>query len=247
MTDNMCNSVAIIHFSFYNCNIVAFIMMNLLHLFSAVSAPPHVLKTADIAELRLITKRQYNLAIYSRSVDEQLEGAVQALLQSSFKGIDKVMEQNEDWHESIALAIGLGSSTNWIALEPLVNDIANCCKLFSGITHSRTLRLSLKTVTTDACRKFHVDGYTYRLLCSYHGPGTEWMYNENVNRKALGVGENEAIVKDWSSIQRMHTFDIAILKGELPYQRNGKGIVHRSPPVEHTNDKRLVLRIDYTS
>ncbi len=247
MMDNMCNSVAMLCFSFYNCNIVAIIMINFLDLFLPVNVQPHVLKTTDFTQLILITKRQYNLAIYSRSVDAQLEMAILALMQSSFKSIDKVMESNEDWRESIALAIGLESSSNWIVLEPLVNDIAFCCELFSSITNPRMLRLSLKVITTDACRKFHIDGYTYRLLCSYHGPGTQWVYNDQVNRKALGVGENEKIIKNWNEIQQMGTFDVAILKGELPHQRNGNGIVHRSPPIQHTNDKRLVLRIDYTS
>ncbi len=221
-------------------------MIDLLAVLS-VGAQPRVLETINRDEVGFIVERQYNLAIYSRAVSHQLEMAVHALLKSSFSGIEKVMAPTDDWHEIIALAIGLGTSVDWISLEPLVNDIVRCCELFTGITNPQTLRLSLKVITTDACRKFHVDGYPYRLLCSYHGPGTEWVYNENVNRKQLGLGENKDIIKDWNGIQRINTFDVAILKGELPNQRTGKGIVHRSPPIQHTGEKRLVLRIDYTS
>jgi hypothetical protein len=222
-------------------------MVTLTDFFPSWKQHAHVLTTSELAELAMITRRQYNLAIYSRKADNLLQDAVQILLQSSFKGIDTVLDQHDEWHDTIVMALGLDSATNWILFEPLVNDIAKCCELFTQITHAKTIRLSMKVVNQDACRKFHIDGYTYRLLCSYHGPGTEWVYNDNVNRKYLGEGENEEIVKDVSAIQQINTFDVAILKGELPHQRNGKGIVHRSPPIQHTNNKRLVLRIDCTS
>ncbi|MFN3840613.1 MAG: DUF1826 domain-containing protein [Cyclobacteriaceae bacterium] len=222
-------------------------MLNLNTLIPVRNQHSHVLRVDDSTAWFDIKKPRYNLAIMSRKASGLLESAVQELMHSSFSGIDMVLEQPKNWPEAIVLLVGCKTTSNWIKLEPLVNDISMCCELFVTITGAQTVRLSLKVITTDACRKFHIDGYTYRLLCSYYGPGTEWVYNENVNRKYLGLGENNQIIKDWSAIQRINTFDIAILKGELPHQRNGKGIVHRSPPIQHTNDKRLVLRIDYTS
>jgi hypothetical protein len=58
------------------------------------------------------------------------------------------------------------------------------------------------------------------------------------------LGENEQIIKDWSYINQLNSYDVAILKGELPHQRTGKGVVHRSPAIELTGARRLVLRID---
>jgi hypothetical protein len=207
----------------------------------------HVLNTKSLAGMVSVRESRYNLSIYTRSVSAALESAVETLMQAPFKGIDRVLEQQENWDEIVTLMIGAESSSNMILLEPLVNDIVMCCKTFTQITQANTIRLSLKVVNHDACRKFHIDGYTYRLLCTYHGPGTEWVYNENVSRKYLGEGENEDIIKDWSAIQQINTFDVAILKGELPHERNGNGIVHRSQPIQRTSEKRLVLRIDFTS
>ena len=221
--------------------------LNLNTFIPVLNQRSHVLRVDDAKAWLEIKKPRYNLAIMSRKVSGLLESAVQELMYSSFSGTDTVLELQKNWPEAIALLIGCEERSNWVKLEPLVNDISTCCELFVKITGAQTIRLSLKVINNDACRKFHIDGYTYRLLCSYYGPGTEWVYNENVNRKYLGLGENNQIIKDWSAIQRINTFDIAILKGELPHQRNGKGIVHRSPPIQHTHDKRLVLRIDYTS
>jgi hypothetical protein len=207
----------------------------------------HVLNTTSFTGMESVRESRYNLGILTRSVSSTLENAVETLMQTSFKGSDRVLQQQQNWYEIITIMIGAESSSNLILLEPLVNDIVMCCETFTQIAKANTIRLSLKVVNHDACRKFHIDGYTYRLLCTYYGPGTEWVYNDNVNRKYLGEGENEDIIKDGMAIQRIDTYDIAILKGELPHQRNGKGIVHRSPPIQHTTDKRLVLRIDYTS
>ncbi|MBX2964035.1 MAG: DUF1826 domain-containing protein [Cyclobacteriaceae bacterium] len=222
-------------------------MLSLNELLPGFQRPSHVLRVDNPAELLAIVKSRYNLVIATREVDEGLEKAVQELMHSSFRGIDTVLQQQEEWREAIAMLIGGETSANWIALEPLVKDVRLCCELFATITRAQTIRLSLKTVNHDACRKFHIDGYAYRLLCSYCGPGTEWTYNDNVRRKYLGEGENEDIIRDWSRIERIGTYDIAVLKGELPHQRTGKGIVHRSPPISLTGEKRLLLRIDYTS
>ncbi|MCU0356214.1 MAG: DUF1826 domain-containing protein [Cyclobacteriaceae bacterium] len=222
-------------------------MVSLVDFIPILHQRTHVLITQDLMGLLAVKNPHFNLGIGKRQVKASLENAVQELMHSSFQGIDKVLEQQESWSETMALLIGHNTTANWILLEPLINDISMCCALFVKITQARSIRLSLKVVNHDACQKFHIDGYAYRLLCSYCGPGTEWTYNDNVRRKLLGEGENEDIIKDWSRIERIATYDIAVLKGELPRQRTGKGIVHRSPPVSQTGEKRLVLRIDYSS
>lgn len=84
----------------------------------------------------------------------------------------------------------------------------------------------------------------FRLFTTYIGPGTEWLPEEAVNRKALGT-TNEKIVMDKSKIQRIQTGHLAILKGELPnHNESVKGIVHRSPEIKNSGGKRIILRID---
>lgn len=57
-------------------------------------------------------------------------------------------------------------------------------------------------------------------------------------------GTNDEIIRDWSRINRLQQFDVAILKGEASTANYGKGIVHRSPPVSAQKEKRLLLRLD---
>jgi hypothetical protein len=169
---------------------------------------------------------------------------VDSFVNSSFTGFESTVEVTTEVGAQIE-KIFVATSVHPInELSALIEDIQQLIYQFAAICNAEYVRVHLKTVTNDACRKFHIDGYDLRLLCSYAGPGTEWTYNDNVNRKYLGLGENEQIIKDWSYINQLNSYDVAILKGELPHQRTGKGVVHRSPAIELTGARRLVLRID---
>ena len=125
----------------------------------------------------------------------------------------------------------------------LIDDILRLATLFETTIKSRNIKLQLEIITTDMCRLFHADYYRQRLLCTYLGPGTEWLDHSNVNRNALGKGRNNSIVKDETAIKRANTFDVLILKG----QNFGEGelaVVHRSPPIIRHNKTRVLLKID---
>lgn len=128
--------------------------------------------------------------------------------------------------------------------QVLITDIIRLATLFDAETKSGNINLQLKTVTTDMCRRFHVDSYRQRLLCTYLGPGTEWLDHSNVERKALGKGSNENIVKDVTTINRANTFDVMMLKGKK-YGKGQLAVVHRSPPIVHHNKTRVLLKIDH--
>ena len=125
----------------------------------------------------------------------------------------------------------------------LIDDILRLATLFEATTKSGKIKIQFEIVTTDMCRLFHADYYRQRLLCTYLGPGTEWLDHSNVNRQALGKGRNNNIVKDETAINRANTFDVLILKG----RRYGEGelaVVHRSPPIIRYNKTRVLLKID---
>ena len=219
-------------------------MLTLKRLFWPWIQKDHVHFASSPNDLQKIRLPELNLAIYQRTPDIQLQTAVRALVASSFTKMELLVDTATDFPLQIRHQLALRTSLPHQQIESLASDINTFTLLFSQVCESNSLKLYLKTVTDDSCRKFHIDGYAYRLFCSYFGSGTEWMYNDNVNRKYLGLGENEQIVKNWKRIERLDTFDVAILKGERPSQRNGNGIVHRSPPIEQKNEKRLILRID---
>ena len=54
----------------------------------------------------------------------------------------------------------------------LIEDISALADIFAGMTAAPYLRLRLDVVKTNACRRFHVDAVTTRLICTYRGTGT---------------------------------------------------------------------------
>ena len=57
----------------------------------------------------------------------------------------------------------------------LVGAVASLVRRFAAIMVCDHVRLRLDIVTTDACRKFHMDMVTARLLSTLSGAGTQWI------------------------------------------------------------------------
>ena len=126
--------------------------------------------------------------------------------------------------------------------EMFIRDIVRLSAMFFRQKVRPTMNIQLEIVQTNKCRLFHEDYYRQRLLCTYHGPGTQWLEESNVNRKSLGRGRNADIVKDVDQIQRAQPFDVILLKGAK--HEAGESVIHRSPPIEDCKVTRVLLKID---
>jgi hypothetical protein len=145
------------------------------------------------------------------------------------------------------IVTGLKSYFGTRCLQPhsLVADVIFILTLFDEIASSGSYRISLETVSSDMCRRFHCDMNELRLLCTYVGKGTLWVPDEAVNRAALQALEDDSkIVSDKNLIQQASSGEVLILKGALYGSQGTKAIVHKSPEIERKKEQRLVLRID---
>ena len=118
-----------------------------------------------------------------------------------------------------------GTERDW-----LQNDIISIANLFVGLMGASFLRLRLDVVTTNACRKFHIDAITARLVCTYRGTGTQYGISTDGNdpRRVFTVPTGAPI----------------LLRGTLWPEQPSSGLLHRSPPIEGTGETRLVLVLD---
>ena len=110
---------------------------------------------------------------------------------------------------------------------PLAADIDDLVRRFAALTGRPTVRLRLETVEGDACRRFHADYTDLRLVTTYAGPGTDI---------------RQTAAED-ASVTRIGTGDIALFKGKL-FPGNPPVLLHRSPPIEGTGERRIVLVLD---
>ncbi|MFT9027067.1 DUF1826 domain-containing protein [Acetobacter indonesiensis] len=130
--------------------------------------------------------------------------------------------------------------------RPLLEDALALVKRYQAESGLREVRFRLEQVTTDSCRKFHTDHVHLRLLCTYHGLGTEWVPEDLLSTDAMNAAGIPSNISS-DMVRRIETGHIALLKGNKWSGHKGRGVVHRSPPVSHLpiNDRlRLLLTVD---
>lgn len=183
-----------------------------------------------------IHSSEINISIYERDTNdlqEEINQLIDAPMEIRASGnINDIMSQ-------------LMSDVDPSLYPNILQDIEQAISYFKSVTKTERFRLLLATVNTNMCRRFHTDINDLRMLCTYSGPGTLWLTDDNINHAALNnKGDNEAIVIDKNRIQQAATGAIVILKGAIYPQEPNKAVVHRSPTIEETGEKRLLLRID---
>ncbi|SPJ27113.1 DUF1826 domain-containing protein [Falsiruegeria mediterranea] len=112
----------------------------------------------------------------------------------------------------------------------LVDDVAAMADVFANLMGANWLRLRLDAVTTNACRRFHIDAVTARLVCTYRGTGTQY--------GILGDADEP------DHIFTAPTGAPILLRGTLWPDQSKSRLVHRSPPIEGTGEARLLLVLD---
>lgn len=141
-----------------------------------------------------------------------------------------------------AQCAALSAMGEWLAdMQRLADDFAALARPLAG---QGTLTLRLETVSDDGCRRFHVDRVQLRMLCTYLGPGTEWLPEAQVDREALAAHQPNELILRRGSPQRLAPFWVAILKGEVYPGQAGRGQVHRSPPMAGTGATRVLFCMD---
>src|SRR5690606_31479160 len=121
----------------------------------------------ELTDFRRILEPDVNLVYYKRTVDKDIDQYVRCLVGNNFKGIQEIIT-----HQSLVGVVtdqlyDIGLHT--IGKVKLTKDIIELTLMFMEVTSADRLRLILKVVGDDACRKFHTDAYDLRLLCTYVG------------------------------------------------------------------------------
>jgi len=129
--------------------------------------------------------------------------------------------------EQILDATALPASTErsfWI------KDATFLAETFAQVMQAPFIRLRLDAITTNACRKFHIDALTARLICTYRGTGTQY-----------GISPDG---EDPRHIFTVPTGSPIVLRGTRWPETPKSGLLHRSPPIEGTGETRSVLVLD---
>lgn len=177
----------------------------------------------DEAILDRIMIPDTHLALWRRVRPEQL-GWIDGIAWDTIDDLDfpvSIAALDTDIAEGLAEA----GYPNGGETRALHHEVVSLARRFAALMGSEWIRLRLEVVETDACRKFHADVVTARLLTTLSGPATQWI---------------DAAAPD--RINQLVAGDVALFKGRLWAEE--PMILHRSPPIAGTGDKRLLLAID---
>jgi hypothetical protein len=139
---------------------------------------------------------------------------------------------------------GLGAALPpWVGREALVADMEGLAAAVMRSLGCATVQARLELLDRDACRLFHVDRVSARLLTTYAGPGTQFLAHRDVMREGLGRGDNARVVRSGADIQELSNGWVGLFRGEREPAMRGRGVVHRSPPVRAPGQRRLVFKV----
>lgn len=122
-------------------------------------------------------------------------------------------------------------------------DVLQLIDRFQQISDGAQVTLRLETTRSDGCTRFHIDQTTLRLLCTYQGPGTEWLHADQVDLEKLRSGAANRELIRWGTPERFATGEVGIMRGS----RYGKGLAHRSPSMRQEQTVRVLLCLDANS
>jgi hypothetical protein len=128
----------------------------------------------------------------------------------------------------------------------LREDVIQLADMYACLFEVSHLGLRLKTLDRPMCPRFHVDRVVCRLLTTYAGAGTEYLSNEEVDRRDLGkpVADPSAlpVLTSGATVRQLPAGAVLLCKGESWPGNEGYGFVHRSP--DPGGQPRLMLSID---
>ena len=134
------------------------------------------------------------------------------------------------WVQSGLTAAGAPAAP---ALDWLAHDVARLVERFAAVAGCAEVDVRLETLRHDACWRFHRDHVALRLLCTYRGPGTEWVDHEHATAALAGQRDYRG------PLNRLGRFEVAVFRGRLGGM--AEGVVHRSPAIAGTGTTRLLL------
>jgi hypothetical protein len=135
--------------------------------------------------------------------------------------------------------IGAGDTLALGARTALAADVAFLAEVYCDLVGCTAAGLRLQSLDDAMCPRFHVDRTGIRLLCTYRGPGTQWLHGAGIDRQRL-----QEVPEGHSAIGELPGFAVGLLKGSAWPGNGNRGAIHRSPPVPAGAAPRVLLTLD---
>ena len=203
--------------------------MNMNYQISVEKLSNLVHTVSDVSFLSDFINQSYYCVVWDRQIPINIQDWLNKTDPSLIPSFREICHKNEVSKKIINIFEN-SKLTNKKNTEWLIQDITNLSEVFSNLMKVDYIRLRMEVVSTNSCRKFHVDAVKGRLICTYRGQGTQY---------GISIDGN-----DPKNFKTTPTGSPILLRGTLWIENNPKIILHRSPPIEGTGETRFVFVLD---
>ncbi len=204
---------------------------------------PYAYITSELEELIRIFHPFIQIVICQRDTDNVVDRYIQQGLENNLfrNGFLTVIHSDEGLAPDFLPPLP--------GREAMVEDVRFIAELYSDLMGCNEIALRLEVLDKAMCPRFHVDRTGIRLVCTYHGQGTEWINDEWVDRdklelSSLGFADRvSGLFDERTRVEATAPFDITLLKGSLWQGNSQRGAIHRSPAVA-AGQSRVLLVMD---
>ncbi|MEA1053236.1 DUF1826 domain-containing protein [Lamprobacter modestohalophilus] len=186
--------------------------------------PPHTRVVPELADLVDVFIETTQVCLFERSPTPEIERYLANLDQRSWRGFRLVTSAPTAQMPSSTwpLPICEGDDNDRAALA---NDLAFLAELYADLLGCPALGVRMERLDQAMCPRWHRDRTGVRLLCTYRGPGTEWIED----RRLDGLNLREEATQSCPASGCAEAFDIVLLKGSAWPGNAKRGAIHRSP------------------
>lgn len=161
-------------------------------------------------------------------------------------GFRHILRTTDASHETLNQALHLPEATGKSAL---LADISLLVNLYADLLDCPQVAIRLEVLQHAMCPRFHIDRTGIRLLCTYVGPGTEWLEENFCNRAALKHTHttldafHSDLILHPQGVRQASRHALVLLKGSRWQGNDHAGVIHRSPEIK-PGTTRVVLALD---
>ncbi|MGJ3254875.1 MAG: DUF1826 domain-containing protein [Alcanivorax sp.] len=149
----------------------------------------------------------------------------------------------KSWLDVADLPVSIERSLPGEDFAPLREDLMLLADMMACLFGVSGVGVRVTALEKPMCPRFHVDRIPVRLLCTYGGPGSQWLPAPAVPAGLLVPGVEQEGRYAADSVQQLEAGQVALFKGDTWRDNPGLGVVHRSPPVS-PGQQRLLVTLD---
>ncbi len=201
--------------------------------------PPQMRVVSALADLVDIFADATQVCVFPRSPTLGIERYLTRLDERSWRGFRLVTPAPTAQTPSPAWPLPeRDSNASDHGRAALAADLAFLAELYTDLLGCPALGVRIERLERAMCPRWHRDQTGIRLLCTYRGPGTEWLDDRRLHR--LDLGEEATQLRPATGCAE--AFDIVLLKGSAWPGNAARGAIHRSPVPD--TGTRYLLAID---